>query len=121
MTSFAVLEKENDPSFDISMLDNIPSNSIATLDSLETTISFLTENIQHTQDTEQLANSEPEKPKRFAVPLSDKQIESISTKFVPKKTADSTKWAFRIFSDWVEERNRCPSALTECPADLFDY
>ena len=49
------------------------------------------------------------------------KIESLSTKFVPKKTADSTKWAVCIFTDWVQERNRCPSALTDCPADLFDY
>lgn len=55
-----------------------------------------------------------------AVPLSTKQIESLSTKFVPK-TADSTKWAIHIFTGWVQERNRCPYALTDCPADLFDY
>ena len=107
-------------SFDISVLDSIPLNDSATLDSLEATISFLTEDIQHTQDVKQLANNETlQRPKRFAVLLSIKQIESLSTKFVPKMTADSTKWAIRIFGDWVEERNRCPSALTECPADLL--
>ena len=122
MASLEVLDKENDLSFDMSVLDSIPLNNSATLDSLEATISFLMEDIQHMQDTEQVAKKgTTQKPKRFAVPLSTKQIESLSTKFVPKKTANSTKWTIRIFTDWVQERNRCPSALTDCPTDLFNY
>ena len=62
-----------------------------------------------------------QKGKCFATPLSIKQIESLSTKLVPKKTSDSTKWATRIFSDWCNERNGCPSALLDCPTDLFEH
>ena len=110
MACLEVLDKENDLSFDMSVLDSIPLNNYATLDCLEATISFLTEDIQYTQDAEQVAKkgTMQQKPKRFAVPLSTKQIESLSTEFVPQKTADSTKSAVRIFIDWVQERNRCP-------------
>ena len=119
MASLEMLDKENDLSFDVSILDSIPLNNSATLDSLEATFSFLTEDIKPMQDAEQVAKKgTTQKPKRFAIPLSTKQIESLSTKFVLKKTADSTKWAIRIFTDWVQEKNRC---LTNCPADLFDY
>ena len=116
-------EKENDLSFDASLLDCIPLNEHATLDNIEATISFLTNGIETHEEpvTKIPRKGDTQKSKRFAAPLSSKQIEYLSTKIVPKKNADSTKWAVRIFTDWVRERNGCPSALLECPADLFDY
>ena len=39
----------------------------------------------------------------------------------PQKTSDSTKWATCILSDWFNEINGCPSALLDCPTDLFKH
>ena len=95
MASLKVLDKENDLSFDMCVLDSIPLNNNATLESLVATISFLTEDIQGTQDAEQVAKKGTiQKPKRFAVPLSPKQIKSLSTKFVHKKMQIQQNWQF---------------------------
>lgn len=122
---FELLDKENDLSFDLSFLDSIALNEESKLDSVEATITFLTDGIKKIPDeaehTKAIKKESKQKGKRFATPLSTKQIESLSTKLVPKKTSDSTKWAIRIFTDWCNERNGCPSALLDCPTDLFEH
>ena len=130
---FELLDKENGLSFDLSLLDCIPLNEDDNLNSVEATIGFLTDGIQknpeEAEHTKATKMENKQKGKRFATPLSTKQIESLSmkqieslsTKLVPQKTSDSTKWATRIFADWCSERNGCPSALLDCPTDLFEH
>ena len=90
---FELLDKENDLSFDLSLLDCILLNEDSNLDSVEATISFLIDEIQN-QESEHTKASKREskqKSKHFAAPLSTKQIinEYLSTKLVPPKTSDS--------------------------------
>ena len=84
------LDKENDLFFYVSVLDSIPLSDSATLDSLEATLSFLMDEI-HNQGAEPAKEGAKQKPKRFAASLSTKQVESVSTKFVPKKNCRLNK------------------------------
>ena len=115
MASLEMLDKENDLSFDISILDSIPLNNSATVYGQR----FLF--LRRTSNPRRMLNTwnHTEAQTFCNPPFHETNRESLSTKFVPKKTADSTKWAICIFTDWVQERNRCPSALTNCPADLL--
>ena len=73
---FELLDKENDLSFDLSLLDCIPLNEDGNLDSVKATISFLTDEIQN-QEPEHTKSSKREsnqKGKCFATPPSTKQL-----------------------------------------------
>ena len=83
---FELLDKENDLSFDLSLLDCILLNEDSDLDSVEATISLLIDEIQNRESEHTKASKRESKQKgnlRFAAPLSTKQIEYLSTKLVP--------------------------------------
>ena len=85
---FELLNKENDLSFNLSLLDCILLNEDSNLDSVEATISFLIDEIQNRESEHTKVSKRESKQKgnlRFAVPLSTKQIEYLSTKLVPPK------------------------------------
>ena len=110
---FELLDKENDLSFDLSLLDCILLNEDSNLDSVEATISLLIDEIKNRESEHTKASKRESKQKgnlRFAAPLSTKQIEYLST-----------KWATCILSDWCNEINGCPSALLDCPTHLFKH
>ena len=86
---FELLNKENDLSFNLSLLDCILLNEDSNLYSVEATISLLIDEIQNRESEHTKASKRESKQKgnlRFAVPLSTtKQIEYLSTKLVPPK------------------------------------
>ena len=61
----------------------------------------------------------PPTKKRFQT-LSSKELEKLSTPFIPKNTETSTKWAIENFHQWLSHRNS--SAVSEddkCPESLL--
>ena len=68
--------------------------------------------------------------KRFVVPSSSVEMETICKCFVPKNTKKATNWSSRVFEEWRAQRNEaviecqcvrqidnselCPSNLLEC-------
>ena len=79
-TYFELLDKEIDLSFDLSLLDCILLNEDSNLDSVEATISYLIDEIQNqkSEHTKASKRESKQKSKRFAAPLSTKQIEYLS-------------------------------------------
>ena len=88
IVTFELLNKENDLSFNLSLLNCILLNEDSNLDSVEATISLLIDEIQNQESEHTKASKRESKQKgslRFAAPLSTKQIEYLSTKLVPPK------------------------------------
>ena len=89
IVTFELLNKENDLSFNLSLLDCILLNEDSNLDSVEATISLLIDEIQNRESEHTKASKRESKyiegNLRFAAPLSTKQIEYLSTKLVPPK------------------------------------
>ena len=43
---------------------------------------------------------------RFNITVSDSEIEKSSKGYIPKNTSRSTSWAVRVFTQWIEQRNK---------------
>ena len=60
----------------------------------------------------------PKKKTRFKHPLKEEEILALSKGFVPANTWKNTTWAYKVFSNWLAERNN--NAEEQCPQDLLD-
>ena len=59
--------------------------------------------------------SNPAQPSgsRFGTPLSEVQVSSLSSPFVPAATQKNTRWSVGIFNDWMAHRNSLVLAESE--------
>ena len=55
---------------------------------------------------------------RFNITLSDAEIEKSAKGYIPKNTSQSTSWAVRVFTQWVEQRNKRTG--NTYPVDLLE-
>ena len=55
---------------------------------------------------------------RFKHPVIEEKILELSKGFVPANTKKITTWAYKVFSDWLTERNN--NADEQCPEDLLN-
>jgi hypothetical protein len=60
--------------------------------------------VPETQDND-LDDFKAEKPKRFAEPVSEKELIDIQESGKAKNTVKDTTWALKVFNDWKSERN----------------
>ena len=44
---------------------------------------------------------------RFNITVSNAEIEKSSKGYIPKNTSRSTSWAVHVFTQWMEQRNKC--------------
>ena len=66
-----------------------------------------------------MANKENEPDRSCFKQLSDEELAGLTSKFVPKNTDKTTKWALKNFSDWREARN-ASNCTEKCPDDLLE-
>ena len=59
----------------------------------------------------------PKKQIRFKHSSKEEDILALSKGFVPANTRKNTMWAYKVFSDWLVERNN--NAEQQCPENLF--
>lgn len=67
--------------------------------------------------------SNPAQPSgsRFGTPLSEVQVSSLSSPFVPAATQKNTRWSVGIFNDWMAHRNSLVLAESErVPVGFLD-
>ena len=75
-------------------------------------------NIGSSSDSSLLLCSEGSNPaqpsgSRFGLPLSEVQVSSLSSPFVPTATQKNTRWSIGIFNDWMAHRNSLVLAESE--------
>ena len=58
------------------------------------------------------------KKTRFKHPVKEEEIVELSKGIVPANTKKNTMWVYKVFSDWLTERNN--NAEEQCPEDLLD-
>ena len=59
----------------------------------------------------------PKKQTRFKHPSKEEEILALSKGFVPANTRKNTTWAYKVFLDWLAERNN--NAEEQCPENFF--
>ena len=57
-------------------------------------------------DSQELTDfKQPPKKTRFKLPVKEEELLELSKRFVPANTKKNTMWAYKVFSDWLTERN----------------
>ena len=79
----------------------------------------------HVQENADAASSLPQRPTRFAAPVSEEDLLKKITGSIPKATRKSTAWATTTWKDWATNRqtagNEFPPKLSEITNERLNY